>query len=257
MKRKTLHVINNPRLDRIFSEAYRNTMKKVAVREQTKHDEDFFKTFSDLFEQDLYNRDLTAEERREFMTAFHREITSLEEDAENRQEKKKKAYLIGGSALFGALVIFFSIYIAVARPFMPVGKVTSELDYYLEKVDDGYGSYAKKFYRLIDSQGHKLAIGAESAYRADMYNTLEDHFDETIGRLEAGEIRYYDDAKEWASRFPEAEERTDRKEIADNALNEGLGEAFGETLDEVKEGAKEFFKNAADFIKDAVNREEQ
>ena len=31
MKKKTLNVINNPRLDRIFSEAYRNTMKQVAV----------------------------------------------------------------------------------------------------------------------------------------------------------------------------------------------------------------------------------
>jgi hypothetical protein len=148
------------------------------------------------------------------------------------------------------------IYLAVARPFLPVEEVASELDYFLEKVEDGYGSYTQKFYRLLDRQGNKLAVATESAYRSDMYNTLEEHFDESVARVEAGEIRYYDDAKDWASRFPEAEERADRKEVADNALNKGLGTAIGTTIDEVKEGAKEFFEKAADFIKDAVNREE-
>lgn len=257
MKRKTKTVINNPRLDRIFSEAYRNTMRQVALREQNKHDEDYYKTFKELFEEELRTRDLSAEERREFMSAFHREVTTLEENAKGRSEKRRKAFLIGGSALLAALVLSIGIYLGVAKPFMPVSKVTANLDYYLEKVEDGYGSYAKKFYRLIDRQGNKLAVGVESEYRSDMYTTLDDHFDDTIDRLEAGEIRYYDDAKDWASRFPESEERADRKAIAENALKAGLGTSFGDTLEEVKEGAKNFLENAVQAIRDAANRSEQ
>ena len=251
-----MKIINNPRLDKIFSDAYRNTMKKVSLREQSKESEDFYKTFSDLFEQDLYNRDLTSAERQEFMTAFHREIASLQDNERTRLEKNKKRYLIGGSALLFVLALSFAIYVAAARPFMPVSKITGDLDYYLEKVEDGYGSYAKKFYSLIDKKGNKLSVQTESAYRSDMYNTLDDHFDETILRLEEGEVRYYDDAKAWAGRFPDAEERTDRKEAAENALKKGLGTAMGDTLEDVKEGAKNLFKKAGDFIKDILKREE-
>ncbi len=256
MKRKTLHAIKNPRLDKIFSEAYRNTMSRVAVREQSKHDEDYYKTFSDLFEQELNGRDLTAEERDEFMSAFHKEIDLLKEHADRSEVRRKRAIWVGGSALLGVLALTFGIYLAVARPFMPVSKVTGNLDYYLEKVEDGYGSYTKKFYRLIDKQGAKLPVETETAYRSDMYNTLDDHFDEAVTHLEAGEIRYYDDAKDWASRFPEPEERSDRKDLADNAFTKGLGAAVGDTLEEVKEGAKDLIQKAADFIKDAVNRKE-
>ncbi len=91
MKRKTKTIINNPRLDRIFSEAYRNTMRQVALREQDKHDEDYFKTFADLFEQDLHNRDLSDRERQEFMRAFHKEVTSLERDAKGLFENAVQA----------------------------------------------------------------------------------------------------------------------------------------------------------------------
>ena len=256
MKKKTLNVINNPRLDKIFSEAYKNTMKQVAVREQSKQDEDYFKTFSDLFEKDLYGRDLTPEERQEFMSAFHREISSLREYAAERRERKRRRFLISGSGLLGVLALSFGIYIAAARPFISVQKVTTNLDYYLEKVEDGYGSYAKRFYRLIDRQGDKLPLGREADYRTSMYSTLDEHFDDTIARLEAGEIRYYDDAKDWASCFPESEERADRKELADNAFNKGLGTAVGDTLEEVKEGAGELIRKVGDFIKDAIERDE-
>lgn len=256
MKRKTLNVIQNPRLDRIFTEAYRNTMKQVSLREQDKHDEDYYRTFSELFEQDLSNRDLTEEERQTFMSAFHREITSLGETADKNRERRRRLVLFGGSGLLCAAALSFGIYVAAVRPFMPVEKVTANLDYYLEKVEDGYGSYARKFYRLIDRQGGKLPAQTEAVYRSDMYATLDSHFDETIERLEAGELLYHDDAKEWASRFRESEERTDRKELADNAFRKGLGAALGGTLKEVTEGAKDFFQKAADYMKDAVRREE-
>jgi hypothetical protein len=256
MKKKTLNIINNPRLDRIFSDAYRNTMKQVAEREQDKHDEDYYKTFSGLFEQDLYNRDLTSAERQEFMETFHREIESLQEDAERRHKKNKKVYLIGGSVLLSAAALSIGIYIAAVRPFMPVEKITTDLSYYLMKVVEGSGSYSKKFYALIEKQGQKLTLETEAAYRSDMYNSLDNHFDDTIARLEAGEVRYYDDAKDWASRFPEAEERVDRKEVAENAFKKGLGTAVGKTLEDVKEGAKNLFTKAADFIKDLFRRSE-
>ena len=161
----------------------------------------------------------------------------------------------GVSPILSVLLLSFAIYVAVAKPSVPAKRVTTDLDYYLEKVEDGYGSYSKKFYRLIDKQGKKLSVETGVTYRSDMYNTLDDHFDETVVRLEAEEVRFFDDAKAWASRFPEAEERTDRKEIAENALKKGLGTAVGETLEEVKEGAKNFFRRAADFIKDALKGE--
>ena len=190
------------------------------------------------------------------MSAFCREIKSLQEREEERLQKNKKRLLIGIPALIGVLAFFFSVYVAAVKPFMPVSKITSDLDYYLEKVEDGYGSYSKKFYRLIDKQGKKLPVGTESAYRSDMYTALDDQFDEAIEHLEAGEVRYYDDAKAWASRFPEAEEQADRKEVAENALKKGLGTAVGETLEDVKEGARNLFKKAGDFIRDIFNREE-
>lgn len=248
--------MKNPRLDRIFTEAYRNTMKQVDLREQDKHDEDYYRTFSELFEQDLSNRDLTEEERQTFMSAFHREITSLGETADKHRERRRRLFLFGGSGLLCAVALSFGIYVGAVRPFMPVEKVTASLDYYLEKVEDGYGSYARKFHRLIDKQGGKLPVQAEAAYRSDMYATLDSHFDETIQRLEAGELVYYDDAKDWASRFPESEESADRKKLADNAFKKGLGVAVGDTLEEVTEGAKDFFQKAADYIKDAVKRDE-
>ena len=256
MKRKTPTVMKNPRLDKIFAEAYRNTIRQVAVREQDKHDEDYYQTFSQLFEQDLYNRDLTAEEREQFMSAFQKEIESLQESASRRGARRRKTLLVGGSGLFCILALSFAIYTVAARPFMPVEKVTTNLDYYLGKVEDGYGSYTRKFYRVIDRQGGKLPVQTEAAYRSNMYATLDNHFDETIERLEAGEIRYYDDAKEWASRFPEPEERADRKRLAANAFKKGLGTSLGTTLEEAKEGVRDLVKKAADFIKDAVRGEE-
>ena len=254
--KKTLNVIRNPRLDKIFSEAYRNTMRDVALREEDKHNADYHQIFSELFEKDLYNHDLTSEERAEFMEVFHREIVTLRKSDEENRRKRRRFMFIGGSSLAGILLLSFGLWVAAARPFMPVSKIITQLDYYLEKVDDGYGSYANKFYRLVDQQGRKLPGGAEVGYRDAMYDSLDGHFDETIASLESGEVRYYDDAKKWASRFPEAEERKDRKELADNAFKKGLGAAVGETLDDVKEGAKNLLERAGDFIKDVVGREE-
>ncbi len=254
--KKTLNVINNPRLDRIFSEAYRNTMKQVALREQDKHDSDYYGTFSDLFEKELYNRDLSSEERNEFMAAFHREIEALHRQEDVRHERQKKLFLVGGSSLLGVLALSFAMYIAIARPFMPTERIIQQLDYYQEKVEDGYGSYTRKFYGLLDQQGRKLTEGAGADYRVSMYQTLDQHFAETVTRLEAGEVRFFDDAKKWASRFPDAEERTDRKDQAENAFKKGVGAAIGNTLNEVKEGAKNIFQKAADFVRETVKGDE-
>ena len=123
--KKTLHVIRNPRLDRIFTEAYRNTMNEVALREKDKHDADYYQIFSELFEKGLYNHDLSSEERGEFMEVFHREIATLRQQDEESRRKKKRIVFIGGSSLLGALVLSFALYTAIARPFMPVSRVTS------------------------------------------------------------------------------------------------------------------------------------
>lgn len=254
--KKTMKVINNPRLDRIFTEAYSNTMKQVALREQNKHDADYYSVFSELFEKELYNRDLTAEERSDFMTVFHREVERLQTEHVASQTKRRKFLVVGGSSVASAALLAFGIYVAAARPFMPVSKVVSELDYRLQKVEEGFGSYSRKFYRLLDQQQSKLPSGAAADYRATMYEVLDTKFDETVALLEAGEVRYYDDAKQWASRFPEKGEQEDRKEIAENAFKKGLGTAVGDTLDDVKEGARNLFQKAVDFVRETVERNE-
>ena len=251
-----MQVMQSPRLDKIFTEAYRSTMKKVELREADKHASDYISTFSGLFEQDLRKRDLTPVEREEFMDAFHRELDNLHQHSLESSQKRKRALIIAGSSTAGALALSFGIFTATARPFMPLPKIESQLTYYLEKVDEGFGSYSKKFYTLIDKQSRKLPDATEQQYRTDMYTYLDKHFDTTIDKLESGEIRFYDDAKHWASRFPESEEQKDRKEQADNAFKKGLGTAVGDSLEEVKEGAKDLIKNAVDFIKDAINRDE-
>ena len=254
--RKTLNVINNPRLDRIFSEAYRNTIRQVAVREQDKHDADYYENFSALFEKELYNRDLSSEERGEFMAAFHREIESLHRKEDADRARRKKLILVGGSSIIAVLVLTFAMYTAIAKPFMPTTKVVAQLDYYHGKVEEGYGSYARKFYGLLDQQGRKLPSGAQATYENSMYETLDGHFSETVAKLEAGEVRFFDDAKKWASRFPDTEEQADRKDQAENAFKKGLGTAVGDTLEDVKEGARNVFQKSADFIRDMVKSDE-
>jgi hypothetical protein len=253
--KKTLNVLKNPRLDRIFSSAYQSTMKEVAQREDDKHDGDYFRAFSEIFEKDLYNRDLSAEERAGFMEVFHREIASLRQKDDVNRKRKKRRLAIIVSSFVGALLLSFAMYTAVSRPFMPKAKVTTQLDYYFEKVDEGYGSYAGKYYRLIDQQSRKLGVEEVDEYQSAMYISLDRQFDETITSLEAGEIRFYDDAKDWASRFPDTEERKDRKELADNAFKKGLGATVGGAIDDVKEGARNLFEKAGDYIKDVLGRE--
>ena len=168
--KKTLNVINNPRLDRIFSEAYRNTIQQVAVREQDKHDTDYYENFSELFEKELYNRDLSSEERSEFMAAFHREVESLHRKENVDRSRRRKILLVGGSSLIGVLALVFAIYTGIAKPFMPAEKVVTQLDYFHGKVEEGYGSYARKFYGLLDQQGRKLTTEAEATYEVSMYD---------------------------------------------------------------------------------------
>ena len=251
-----MQVMQNPRLDKIFTDAYKSTMKKIEVREADKHASDYLSTLSSMFEQDLYNRDLSQDERREFMQAFHNELENRHHHSIEAAQKRRKGLIIAGSSTVGALALSFGIFTATARPFMPLPKIESQLEYYLEKVEEGFGSYSKKFYALADKQSRKLPDPAESQYRDDMYDAIERHFNEAVTKLESGEMRYRDDAKQWASRFPDAEERKDRKEQADNAFKQGLGTAVGDSLEDVKEGAKELIQKAVEFIKDAVNREE-
>ncbi|MAG12989.1 MAG: hypothetical protein CMN78_00140 [Spirochaetales bacterium] len=252
----SMQVMHNPRLDKIFTEAYRSTMKKVELREADKHASDYLNTFSDFFREDLNTRDLSPEERDEFMKVFHQELAHLNEKNLTATKKRKRALIIAGSSTAGALALSFGLFTATARPFMPLPKIESQIVYYLEKVDEGFGSYSKKFYSLVDRHSRKVPDIAEQRYRTEMYTYLEEHFDSALEHLENGEIRFYDDAKQWASRFPEVEERQDRKEQADNAFRKGLGTAVGDSLEEVKEGARDLIKKATDFIKDTIDRED-
>ena len=253
--KKTMQVIKNPRLDRIFSEAYRNTINLVALREQDRHNYDYYKEFATLFEKELYNRDLSADERSEFMEAFHREVKTIQEKIDTRKSKRKKMFFIVAGSAFALLLTGLSLFIAINRPFMSEAVVIEKLEHYQTKTEEGFGSYSKKFYQLLNQQERKLPDTAAYEYRENMYETLDGHFDENIAKLEAGEMRFYDDAKQWAARFPDSGERVDRKEMAENAMRKGIGTAVDETLDTVKKGARNFFQKTADFVKDVFTKD--
>jgi hypothetical protein len=77
-----------------------------------------------------------------------------------------------------------------------------------------------------------------------MYRELDEQFEELLGRVEAGETAYYDDARKWAGYFPEKEERKVRRQKVDNAMAQWIGRTVDESVEKVLEGAKDLIDQA-------------
>ena len=253
--KRSLRVMDDPRLDSIFTDVYLRTMEAVERREGEKRRRDHIDAYAELFEEDLRRRDLTEGERREFAMAFREYVMKTIDRRKRAEQVRRRAFLLGGSGILVVGLSVFLLYAAIARPFMPVAKVETELQYYIEKVESGYGNYTRRFYRLLRRQDRKLGPDRVAYYDELMYSELDEHFQDLIAKLEQGEVVYYDDARRWAGHFPEAEERKERKQQAGNAMAQGVGRTVGDTVKSVGEAVKDLLNKASDLIQ--KNTEEQ
>ncbi len=169
-----------------------------------------------------------------------------EKESFERTKKKK----MGLMALLAVGVISGLIYINAYRPFTSKLAIRDKLAFYIERVDQGYGTYAEKFYQNLDTYSLKFNEVEIARLQERMHRELDENFVELITKLEAGEIRFYDDAQEWASYFPNQEERDVREQIADNAFSKGMGKTIDEKLNTAFESAESLFQRILDFFKD-------
>lgn len=246
--KKNLHVSKDPKLNRIFTKAYYATLREVERRERDKTAQDHIEAYVELFERELDSRDLSYEEQRKFVEAFKSQMEHADRLRFQRRKNRKLFSLIGGGSLAAVALLVFILYAGIKKPFMPLSKVETDLQYYLEKVDAGYGDFSKKYYSNLRRFEGRLGSVKTARYRQDMYTELDEHFQEFLEKLQNGEVAYIDDARRWADYFPEKEERKARKKIATNAIVGGVGENIGEAVKSILDGAKDVIDRTIDAI---------
>lgn len=252
-KRETqARVMDDPVLDRLFSEAYRDALARVGGIEQEKRLADHVDAYAELFERDLAARDLSGAERREMVAAFRRRLASVQEDKARLRARGRRRALVAGLVAVAVLAIG-GIYLAAAQPFKAAAEIERELDAYYARVDAGTGDFAKRYFALLAKHGGKLAAGRAEGYDAAMRAELDERFGEYLARVVAGELEYADDAKAWAKLFPEKEEREARYRKVDNAFQAGVGKAVGATWDTLKKEAGSLFEEAGEAVKKIVD----
>jgi hypothetical protein len=248
MMNKDFHVMKDPKMDRIFKRAYYATLKAVERRERDKSVQDHINAYVELFEQELDRRDLTAEEQRAFLEAFE---TTMKQDDLHRQKMRKtrkRFFAIGGGSIAVVVLVVFILHVGINRPFMPLPKVEADLQYYLEKVDAGFGEFSENFYTILRRYDGRLGAAKTAQYQKGMYAELEEHFQELLTKLQNGEIAYIDDARLWANYFPERAEQKARKKMVTNAVVGGVGENIGSAVESILEGAKDIIDRTIDAI---------
>jgi hypothetical protein len=147
-------------------------------------------------------------------------------------------------------VLVAVILIGIYRPFTSREAVTMQLDDLYAKVADGNGEYSKKYYRVLDRFDRKLGSETTGAYESRMHSALDAGFQENLALLSSGQISLYDYTREWANYFPEREERKARRQLAQNALVEGVGDAMGEAAQSVINGVRDLVGKGADVVRE-------
>ena len=209
--------------------------------------------FSELFEQELLNRDLSEAERAAFAVAFRRYITQALAEENQRRQQRKRIVVFSAAGLTALFLCAALGYLLIARPLTPVTKVEAELQFYLGKVETGYGEYAKKYYGSLRRYDRKLGLEKTAEYRERMYAELDEQFLSLLEKIRAGEVVYYDDTRRWANLFPDAEERQARKAQASNAAAQAVGRAVGDSVRSVTDAAKGLLDKAVDLIKQGTD----
>jgi len=239
MEKGQFHVMGDPALDLIFTEAYRNTLKKVEKRERDKELRDHVEAMTELFVQELFSRDLTPVERAEFTRAFRKQIEQAEQDLAERRSERRRLRRTGLIIFFSLVMLSGIVYIARNKPFTPVSRIKAQLSEHFASVESGLGGHAQDYFRILDTYRHKLGDRRVAELEESMYRELDEQFEVLLSRVESGEVAYFDDARKWAGYFPDKEDRKMRRERVDNAVAQWIGRRVDESVDKVLEGAKE------------------
>ena len=246
-KREKSKPVTEP--EKQFTEAYFKTMAEADDLETNKNKADKLEILSELFEQELQQKDLTEEERQELVARYRNYIIKNETRQKKLRTTRNKIIKFRLLTVLSAIGIAMLIYINTYYPFTAVSEIEESLNYYVSQVDNGYGAYSEKFYASLDKYGFKLNKMQIGQYNEKMHRELEENFNALIEKLESGEIRYYDDAKEWASYFPEEEERLAKEEMVDNALGKGVSKTIDDGVNKLFDGTGNILKRTWKTIK--------
>ncbi len=251
--KKSIRVIDDPRYDRLYKQAYAETLKEVEHIERTKEIQDYTGAFLDIFRDELEQKDLTPSERDMLIQILQERLIDPERTLSIQRARKKRVINITLAVLGSVAALSVFIYVLQYRPFTSYEKITTDLTYYLEKVDKGFSGYARKYYNALDDYKRRLSPAELEHYNREMYTILDAHFTTTLESLESGTLSLYDDAKDWAKSFPEAEEQKARKEMVDNTMSTAVGRKARETYEAAKEEAGTFFEKVVEGIKKLIN----
>lgn len=246
MKNRQFHVMGDPELDRVFTEAYRRTLRKVEKREHEKEYLDHVEAMAELFEQELSSRDLSPAERKEFIATFRKQVEHAEKDLAERRKESRRLRRMGLSIFLSLVVLSGLIYIGRNKPFTPISSVEAELAEHLVAVESGIGGHADDYYKLLESFRHKLGDRRVRELEQSMYGELDEQFEALLERVRNGEAAYFDDARKWAGYFPDKADRKARRARVDNAMAKWIGRTVDESVDKVLEGAKELLEKATE-----------
>ena len=226
--------MDDPELERIFTETYRETMAHAETMEKKRRFTDQVEAYVELFERELFGKDLTESERTALTVAFERRLRDAEGIKESRLTARvRKRRRITGIA--GALTVaVVCVLLVTYRPLKPLDTVTDNLDTYIAQVENGTGGFADDFYKLLNRFDRRLDDSVEETYRERMYNALDTRFGELLENLKEGDLTLFDDARKWAKLFPEKADRKARIELVENAGLKGLGGTARRVFDRLK-----------------------
>ncbi len=244
--------MDDPRLDKIFEIAYRKTLRQVEREERSKRIDDRIEAFVSMFECELAGRDLTAEQRAQFVEAFRRRIVSAEKEREHRIRLRKRKMMMIGSGVGVAAVLAFLIYAGSVHPFRSVSSIENELQTYMERVEAGSYGFAKRYFKTLDKYDRRLGNDTVDEYEGTMRNLLEDSFNRLVTALQNGDISLYDDAKDLADLFPEPEERKAKRDQLSNARSKMVGNAINKGIEDVKGFLEPIVQPIVEKAKEAI-----
>lgn len=237
MKRRPM--MDDPELERVFTDVYEDTMRRVDELERDKEFSDHVEAYTELFERELSGRDLSDQERRAMTLAFERRIRDAESIKERRIAERRERRVRIGTMIGSTVAVLALVLILTYRPFTPIDRVRTDLDTYIERVEAGTGGYAEDFFKTLDRFDRRLPDQIVESYREQMRTILDERFAELLNRVRQGELTLRDDARDWANLFPDRADRRARKELVDNAVASGVGGKVQGLIENLKKAGED------------------